>query len=94
MSYSPATAGRTGYLWVLLLALAAALAIYKQTLSFGYVGYDDQIITRSGQHIERGISAGSLKRIFVPRSMSTYQPLRDLAVETVYQFSGTNPAGS
>lgn len=87
--------GESRRLWLLVfcLSVAAVLAIYVQTGSFGYVNYDDGIITRGNQQIERGLSAGSLKRIFTPAGMATYQPMRDLAVETVYEFSGVSPSG-
>ncbi len=81
------------WLLILLLSAAAVLAIYLQTTSFGYVNYDDKIVTRAGQQIERGLSAGSLERIFTPTGMSTFQPLRDLAVEVVYEFNGLDPSG-
>ncbi len=86
--------GKTARLWLLVLGLsvAAVLAIYSQSGSFGYVNYDDGIITRTSQQIERGLSARSLKRIFTPTGMATYQPLRDLAVEVVYELGGLDPA--
>ncbi|MBW7996773.1 MAG: tetratricopeptide repeat protein [Candidatus Glassbacteria bacterium] len=81
------------WLWILAATFAVTVAVYWQTSSFGFVNYDDTVITRSGRQIERGLSPASLKRIFTPVNMATYQPLRDLAVEAVYEFSGTEPAG-
>ena len=95
MSGSTGINGKSGRLWLLVLALAvgAVLAVYAQTGSFGLSGYDDQIVLRTNSDAPRGISLQSMKRIFKPAGMATYQPLRDLAVETVYEFSGTDPSG-
>jgi protein O-mannosyl-transferase len=81
-------------LWLLVLCLGvmAVLTIYLQTASFGFVNYDDAIITRSNHQIERGLSTRTLERIFTPIG-GAYQPLRDLAVEVVYEFNGLKPSG-
>ncbi|HUU29872.1 MAG TPA: tetratricopeptide repeat protein [archaeon] len=76
---------------VLLLALAV-LAIYGQSLWFGYVNYDDVLILGKQWIGYREFTWENLLRLFTP-SGATFQPLRHLAFGLVYLFSGTEPWG-
>ncbi|HLA39822.1 MAG TPA: tetratricopeptide repeat protein, partial [Candidatus Glassbacteria bacterium] len=71
----------------------AVVAIYGQTLNFGYVNYDDGVIRNLGRLGYDVFSAEGLKKTFIPQNLATYQPLRQLATAFVYRFSGTSPFG-
>lgn len=82
--------------WILLqvlLLVFAVIAIYGQSLWFGYVNYDDTLILDKRWIAYRELSWEGLRKIFTPRGMATYQPLRHLAFALVYRFSGTDPGG-
>lgn len=76
-----------------VLILLAVVAIYGQSLWFGYVNYDDTLILSKRWIAYRQLDWQGLGRIFLPHEMATYQPLRDLSFAIVYRFSGTNPFG-
>ncbi|MFH1070372.1 MAG: tetratricopeptide repeat protein [Candidatus Glassbacteria bacterium] len=71
----------------------AVVAIYGQTLSFGYVNYDDKVIQNLARLDYDVFSLEGLKKTFLPAGLATYQPLRQIAGAFVYRFSGTAPFG-
>ncbi len=82
--------------WTLLqvlLLVFAVIAVYGQSLWFGYVNYDDTLILDKRWIAYRELSWEGLRKIFIPQGMATYQPLRHLAFALVYRFSGTDPGG-
>ena len=76
-----------------LLLLFAVIAVYGQSLWFGYVNYDDTLILDKRWIASRELSWDGLLKIFTPRGMATYQPLRHLAFALAYRLSGTGPWG-
>jgi len=76
-----------------LLLVFAVIAIYGQSLWFGYVNYDDTLILNKRWIIYRELSWEGLRNIFTPRGVATYQPLRHLAFALSYRLSGTDPWG-
>jgi len=82
-----------GTLIQILLLVFAVIAIYGQSLWFGYVNYDDTLILNKRWIIYRELSWEGLRNIFTPRGMATYQPLRHLAFALSYRLSGTDPWG-
>jgi len=82
--------------WTLIqfsLLVFAVIAVYGQSLWFGYVNYDDTLILNKRWIIYRELSWEGLREIFTPRGMATYQPLRQLTFAITYWFSGTEPLG-
>jgi len=76
-----------------LLLVFAVIAVYGQSLWFGYVNYDDTLILNRRWIAYRELSWEGLLEIFTPQGMATFQPLRQLAFALVYRFSGTDPGG-
>lgn len=88
----PKVFNRWTLLQVLLLVFAV-IAVYGQSLWFGYVNYDDTLILDKRWIAYRELSWEGLRKIFTPQGMATFQPLRHLAFALVYRFSGTDPGG-
>ena len=84
--------GRPG-LFSALLLLILVLAIYLQSLWFGYVNYDDGLILSKEWIQFRKLSWEGLLQMFSLQGRASYQPLRHLAFAVVYYFWGTAPFG-
>jgi protein O-mannosyl-transferase len=76
-----------------LVLLILVLAIYLQSLWFGYVNYDDALILDKRWILSRKLSWDGLLQMFSLQGKGSYQPIRHLAFAVVYYFWGTAPFG-
>ncbi|MBN2288098.1 MAG: hypothetical protein JXQ83_02120, partial [Candidatus Glassbacteria bacterium] len=73
--------------------LILVLAIYARSLWFGYVNYDDGLILSKRWIEYRQLSWEGLVNMFSFMGMTSYQPLRHLALAVVYRLWGLDPFG-
>ncbi|MEA2064346.1 MAG: hypothetical protein U9P14_11650, partial [Gemmatimonadota bacterium] len=85
-------AGHPGLVTVIAVA-AAVLAVYGQSLWFGYVNYDDGLITDRTWIELRELSWDGLRRMFAFTGQASFQPIRHLAFALVYGLWGIEPFG-
>jgi protein O-mannosyl-transferase len=78
----------------LCLVLAAlTIAVFGQSLGFGFIGYDDNLYVYENAQVTGGLSVKGLTWVFTHAECSLYHPLTMLSLMADYQFHGLHAWG-
>ena len=75
-----------------LLVVLVSIAVYYNSLSNGFVNWDDRGLVVNNRHI-RGLNVKNVKAIFSGKAGRAYLPVRDLFYAIDYHFWGLSPRG-
>ena len=75
-----------------LLVVLVSIAVYYNSLSNGFVNWDDRTLVINNRHI-RGLNAENVKAIFSGKAGRAYLPVRDFSYLIDYHFWGLSPGG-
>ena len=78
---------------ICLLLTAATWAVYAQTASFEFVGYDDPDYVTQNPHVQQGLTVEAVRWAFTSSHASNWHPLTWLSHMLDWQLFGAEPAG-
>ena len=87
---------KTDYRLVVLISLCLVtviIGVYHQTMSFDFVGYDDELYVTENLHVQKGISLEGIKWAFTSFHSANWHPLTWLSHMLDCQLYGMNPTG-
>ena len=87
---------KTDYRLVVLISLCLVtviIGVYHQTMSFDFVGYDDELYVTENLHVQKGISLDGVKWAFTSFHSANWHPLTWLSHMLDCQLYGMNPTG-
>jgi Tfp pilus assembly protein PilF len=80
-------------LLVCLLLAAATGGVYSRACRNGFVNYDDDSYVEHNAHVQKGLTAESVRWAFTTTEMVNWHPLTWLSFELDDQVFGLNPGG-
>jgi tetratricopeptide (TPR) repeat protein len=79
--------------WVCLLLVLAVLAVFGQTVRFGFVNYDDQFYVYENDRVMSGLSLPGVAWAFTHVMCHFYHPLTVISLMVDYQLHKLNAGG-
>jgi protein O-mannosyl-transferase len=94
ISHSPVATGDRGTVWLICLGLAAlTLAVFGQTITFGFVNHDDNVYGYETAAVTNGLTGDGLARAFSHGSSNLWDPLTTVSHMLDCQIFGLNAGG-
>lgn len=78
---SPAAVRHDRHAQVLAVIFISVCAIYGQTLSFGFVGYDDDKYVTDNALVQQGLTVASIREAFTQVHYANWHPLTTISHE-------------
>ncbi|MGD0813697.1 MAG: tetratricopeptide repeat protein [Verrucomicrobiota bacterium] len=93
----PVSAPGRGQHWrvaaVCLVLATITFAVFTQTLTHGFIPYDDELYVYENTHVEGGLSLKGLVWVFTHADCYLYHPLTMLSLMADYQLHGLRASG-
>ncbi len=93
LSFEEEIGKKYGKLLVCLLLTAAVVLIYRQTLDYEFIDYDDISYVTENHHVKAGLTAEGLRWALTDISTGYWHPLAWLSHMLDGQLFGANPGG-
>ena len=82
-----------GVHWMALALAAVTLAVFWRATECGFINYDDPVYITQNPHVQKGLTAESVRWAFTSRCDGLWVPLTLVSHMLDWQFYGENPAG-
>lgn len=87
------TNSRRGAVWMALWLAVVTLAVFWRATECGFINYDDPNYVTSNSHVQKGLTAESIRWAFTTNNEDLWIPLTWVAHILDWQIYGNNPWG-